>query len=228
MVRPFLNTGFIGLTAILLSIAVYIIYPNQVPSLEYGFHVPVVAFEFIQSSSQVDAFFGVSSGAPETDFVQQSMKYGSYFDYLLLVVYFIFYVTFLLKIRVTHKTFFYIIPVSFALLAMVADGFQNYYIIQINDLLNTGNYLSFIPKLVQASWIKYFSLALVYWMLLHFFMNQEFMGRLIGILGIFPFLFGLIAYIGQNPFIEIFVLSNFVFFVLLVLYCFVYTEQEEL
>ena len=174
MVRPFLNIGFIGLVAILLSIAVHIIYPNEVPNIQSGFHVPVFAFEFIQNTAQVEAFFGLSTDAPEIDFVQKSMEYGSYFDYLLLATFLLFYIAFLFKIRTSHKTFFYFITIAFALLSAVADGFQNFYILQINTALETGGYSTFIMKLVQASWVKYLSLSLVYWMLLHFFMNQKY------------------------------------------------------
>jgi hypothetical protein len=56
--KPFVKTGYLGLAVIMMSVLLLFIFPSKAPSLPEGFFTPIIAFEFVQTSTEVIEMFG--------------------------------------------------------------------------------------------------------------------------------------------------------------------------
>jgi hypothetical protein len=55
--KPFIKPGYLGLVVIMMSVLFLFIFPPKAPSLPEGFLTPIIAFEFIQTKTEVMEMF---------------------------------------------------------------------------------------------------------------------------------------------------------------------------
>jgi hypothetical protein len=56
--KPFIKTGYLGLAVLMMSVLLFFVFPQKAPSLPEGFFTPIIAFEFVQTSTEVIEMFG--------------------------------------------------------------------------------------------------------------------------------------------------------------------------
>lgn len=69
MNRPFKPVGYLGLSVILMSLVLLMVFPSQAPWMMDGFFTPILAFEFVASKSEISQMFGFSGALDQQRFV---------------------------------------------------------------------------------------------------------------------------------------------------------------
>ena len=217
--KPFFKIGIIGIGTIILSIILMFIFPNEVNDLPAGFHTPILAFEFAETSADVDLIFG-SKHSPLYDHIEKAMRYGNYIDFVYLIAYSMFLFLFSLKARQLNYSKFFWIPAVLAVVALVSDALENITLLSITNHLESGSYLQ-----------EWFSIPLVFWFLFAHFINGSKWSILLGVVSFFPFLIGVSAFFNKGFLNEIFIISIGLVFVLLIIYSLTYklpkVEEDE-
>ncbi len=145
--------AILGLGIIVVSLILRSIFPTEVPWMPEGFTSPIIAFEFLQTPAEVHKFFG--SAGPEQDALVQSMITGHKVDTIYLVVYGLFLATWSwMAAKVTRNNFFYLL-IFFAIVASVADAYENKQLVFISQNLEGGYLEGHLFDLSLFTWLKW-------------------------------------------------------------------------
>ena len=223
--KPFIKTGYLGLTVIMMSVLLLFVFPPKAPSLPEGFFTPIVAFEFVQTSTEVREMFGGENITMRNE-MARAMDLGNRLDY----VYMCLYSAFLLMVSVTcarlSKNKYYYAGVVLALAVLAADALENVQLLGITVNIATGNFDSQLRLLHLFTWIKWGGIALIFLTLSPWFLKGERFSKIISIMGIISFILGILAYMNRSVINEIFSLSVALMFIFMIIYCFTYTTDK--
>jgi len=223
--KPFIKTGYLGLAVIMMSVLLLFVFPPKVPSLPEGFLTPIIAFEFIQTNTEVKELFGGENITLRNEMVR-AMDLGNQLDY----VYMCLYSAFLLMVSVTcarlSKNKYYYAGVVLALVVLAADALENVQLLGITANLSTGNFDSQLRLLYLFTWIKWGGIALIFLTLSPWFLKGGRFSKTIGIMGIISFILGVAAYMNRSLINEIFSLSVALMFIFMIIYCFTYKTDK--
>jgi hypothetical protein len=105
---------FFGIGLLMMSIVLMFINPSPESNLAEGFYTPIIAFEFIQNTAQVKAFFEIE----QQELYLQKMLLGNQLDYIFMFLYSIFLglFSYYLYKKTKHKIFIIAIilcPIAF-------------------------------------------------------------------------------------------------------------------
>jgi len=209
----------------MMSVLLLFVFPPKVPSLPEGFLTPIIAFEFIQTNTEVKELFGGENITLRNEMVR-AMDLGNQLDY----VYMCLYSAFLLMVSVTcarlSKNKYYYAGVVLALVVLAADALENVQLLGITANLSTGNFDSQLRLLYLFTWIKWGGIALIFLTLSPWFLKGGRFSKTIGIMGIISFILGVAAYMNRSLINEIFSLSVALMFIFMIIYCFTYKTDK--
>lgn len=225
--KPFIKTGYLGLAVILMSVLLLSVFPPKAPSLPEGFLTPIIAFEFIQTHTEIKEMFGGENITMRNE-MARAMDIGNRLDY----VYMCLYSAFLLMVSVTcarlSNNKYYYTGAVLALAVLAADALENVQLLGITANLSTGNFDPQLRLLHLFTWIKWGGIALIFLTLSPWFLKGDRFSKIIGIMGIIIFILGVSAYMNRSVINEIFSLSIALMFILMIIYCFTYKTDKLL
>ncbi len=221
MDKPFIKIGFLGIVVLIIGITLNFIFPDKLSKSVSKFKTPIIAFEFAETPEDIyDIFQVVESKITEKQYVK-SMNTGNYIDFVYLLVYSVFLFLFSLKIAKITKSKYYYIVAIFAVLAFIGDIFENLQLLSITSKLESGNFIENLQYLKIFTWLKWTSLALVFWLLFVYFIDSKSFFKYASFLSLIPFILCVISYF-KHSIIEFFVLSIAVMFIFLIIFSFAY------
>ncbi len=210
-----------GLPMILLSIILVFVNPSKNEHLPKGFSTPILAFEFIETPEEVNAFFDVE----DVEAYKQKMLTGNKIDYFFMFTYtgFLIFLAFTLhKITLSNALLFSII-LSF--LALIFDALENTSIGNIINNFQEQPIDKFLYKLKLFTWLKWGSLVASLLMFSGYFINGRWFEKMIGVTCFLSFIFALPAVINRGVYNEIMAAFVALSFLLMVIYCFIGKKQ---
>jgi hypothetical protein len=224
--RPFLIPGLIGLAVILVSVISLIVFPQTSPGQIKGFRSPIIAFEFAETDEEINTLFG-ADGSPEQAEMVRKMDQGNNLDYLYMLLYSGFLLSFsLLAARQSGQKWVYI-GAGLAVLALVGDALENVQLLTITTNLQSSNFLEALKRLHWFTWLKWGSLALYFLVMAGWFWGNGRFGKLMATIGIINCLLGLTAFIQRGLLTEPFTLFVALMFLLMIIFCFTTKEVSS-
>jgi hypothetical protein len=212
--KPFVKTGYLGLAVIMMSVLLLFVFPPKAPSLPEGFLTPIIAFEFIQTKTEVIEMFGGENITMRNE-MARAMDLGNRLDYVYTCT------------RLSENKYYYAGAVL-ALAVLAADALENVQLLGITVNIATGNFDSQLRLLHLFTWIKWGGIALIFLTLSPWFLKGGRFSKMIGITGIISFILGVSAYMNRSVINEIFSLSVALMFILMIIYCFIYKTDKLL
>ncbi len=220
MHRPFILSAIIGIPLIIIGLLITLIGPPP-GDLAGGFITPVVAFEFATEVEQVNQIFAGPNSPARADIVR-TMTNSTRLDFLFLLLYGAFLVTFSITCAsLTGRKIYYFV----ALLAVIAplfDLLENLTMLSIIDQLDAGSFLSELHRLQLYTWLKWGALTLSFVLLVPFFWQSGKFGQFLSIIAAAPILLGLIAFFKPGLPNELFAISTIVTFLLMIIFAFTF------
>jgi hypothetical protein len=226
MKRPFLWSGIIGIAVIVVGLAINIISPGPSSNLREGFKTPVIAFEFATEGEHVELIFDKASPQEEETFVR-AMTNGTRLDFLFLILYGAFLVSFsIICISQTGNRLYYWAAIL-AIIAPVFDILENLQMLTIIEQFLSGETYYNLQTLQFYTWAKWGALALAFLFLAPFFSSAGKFGRYLSFFAFVPFVLGILAFIKPGLLNELFAQSVVFMFVLMITFSFIYRISDE-
>lgn len=134
-----------------------------------GFNSPVLQSEFMVSDQGVYDLFGADNSEARrlrTESIRQAHRY----DNLFLCFYGLFLALFAYQAYRLTRQKRYLAMALVAVVAAVADFFENYTIVQVSQTLDAkgSDFSVLLKRLAIFTWLKWLSLALYFWILTQF------------------------------------------------------------
>lgn len=221
MNTPFQKVGVIGLFVIGMSVLLLTVFPATAPWMMDGFFTPIIAFEFVQSQSEVIRFFGLP-GSPDQRSMIQAMDFGNQLDYLYMVLYssFLFFFSFCCA-KDTGKKFYY----TGSLLSVVilaADALENIQLLNITAKITRQDFGKELSLLHTFTWIKWGGITVVFLILTPYFLSGSRYSKGMAAIGISSFILSVLAYLHRSVLNELLCLSVAMMFLMMIIYSFLY------
>jgi len=229
MNRPFLKVGFLGLLVIGMGSVLLMVFPSKAPWMMDGFFTPVIAFEFIQSQSEVYQLFGLP-GSPDQLFMSQAMikamDLGNRLDYIFMILYasFLFFFSFVCAKNTGQRHYYAACILSFIIL--VADIMENIQLLRITAKITHHDFGKELFLLHWFTWIKWGGITIVFLILAPYFFKGRIYSKLIAAMGISSFILYILAYFNRSVLNELLGLSVSLMFLMMIVYSFIFTTES--
>ncbi len=211
------------------SILLYI-NPKTENNLPSGFKTPIIALEFIQDKQEIKAFFQVENVAK----YKADLLLGNSIDYLFMVVYSTFLACISLSFKHQLTKTKTVLLLTLCVGMLLGDAIENYQLYQLitkfdgqselfNAITSYNYYDIHITWLKLFTWIKWFSIALVFLILApHFLSLKNNIAKATGLIGICSFLLSIAAFLFHGIMNELFAMTVSIEFVLMIVFCLIY------
>ncbi len=212
---PHAESGFFAIPLLVCIVIMGQYFPEEtVP----GYGSFIVAFEFVESASQVNLLLGILS--PEG---LKGMDIGNYIDYVFMLVYSAFLFSFWkrsFQFRGGPTLRFGYLLIG---LALIGDALENVQLLALTTAYErSATFQPFLDRLQIFTWVKWEALAILFAGISTVMLSRGVFSKIIGALLLVPFLLSLGAFGGTAVQVGWFTQSIFVAFLLLVIYCFTY------
>ena len=229
MNKPFVKIGFLGLLVIGMSIVLMMIFPSRAPWLMDGFFTPIIAFEFVQSQSEVFRLFGLSSSPDQlsmTQFMIKAMDLGNRLDYIYMVLYtsFLFFFSFVCAKNTGRRYYYAGSILSFIILA--ADALENIQLLRITSKVASHDFGKELSLLHWFTWMKWGGITVVFLILAPYFLKGRNYSKVIAAIGVSSFIFSILAYLHRSVLNELLGLSVALMFLMMIAYSFIYKTES--
>ncbi|MFK7935946.1 MAG: hypothetical protein AB8G22_20705 [Saprospiraceae bacterium] len=186
----------LALATLLTSLFLSSLFPAEMAQMPEGFQVPIIAYEFLQTETEVQQLFGAAS--PERQEWIEGMYLGHQWDTLYLMIYGAFLAAWgYYAAQQTKNNSFYAICVL-ALTASLGDVFENQQLVAILPKIDAGGFTAELDQLFIFTWIKWGALALAL-NALAFFTTRHFkLGKLHLVIGGVTLLLGIMAFFQRS------------------------------
>jgi hypothetical protein len=234
MNKPFIKVGFLGLLVIGMGSVLLMVFPSKAPWMMDGFFTPVIAFEFIQSQSEVYRLFGLSGSLDQLSMTQtvtqamiSAMDLGNRLDYIFMVLYasFLFFFSFVCA-KNTGKRYYYAAGIL-SIVILVADIMENIQLLRITAKIIHHNFTKELFFLHWFTWIKWGGITLVFLILTPYFFKGRTCSKVIAAIGITSFILCVLAYFNRSILNEFLSLSVSLMFLLMIIYSFIFKTEPE-
>jgi hypothetical protein len=223
--RPFFIPGLIGVAVILVSVLNLLVFPQTSPGQIEGLRSPIIAFEFAKTVEEINTLFG-PAGSPEQAEMVQKMNQGNMLDFLYMLLYSGFLVSFSIAAKKQRPMGLWPVAVGLALLALVSDMLENLQLFQITNNLTSGDFVDSLTRLHWFTWLKWGSLAFYFLVISVWLLGNGRFGKFIAVVAELTFLLGLFAFAARGFITELFALSVALTFLLMIIFCFT-TKAEK-
>ena len=228
MNKPFIKVGFLGLLVIGMSIVLLMVFPSKAPWMMNGFFTPIIAFEFVQSQSEVYRLFGVADSADQLSMTQsmiRAMDFGNRLDYIFMVLYssFLFFFSFVCAKNTGQR--YYYAGSMMAVIILVFDALENIQLLRITAKITSQNFGKELSLLHCFTWMKWGGITVVFLILAPYFFKGRTYSKVIAAIGISSFILSVLAYLNRSVLNELLGLSVALMFLLMIVYSFIYKTE---
>jgi len=226
MNRPFLKIGFLGLLVIGMSSVLMTVFPSKAPWMMDGFFTPVIAFEFVQSQSEVRKLFGLPD-APDQFSMVRAMDFGNKLDYIYMALYasFLFFFS-IVCAKITGQKYYY--AASFlSVVILIADAVENIQLLQITAKIIHQDFAKELCLLHWFTWIKWGGITVVFLILSPYFFKGRIYSKFIAVTGISCLILSVFTYFNRSVLNEMMGQSIALMFVMMIVYSFIYKTELE-
>ena len=153
----------LGVITLLMGLVLRFIFPTEMPWTYPGVQTPVIAFEFVQTPTEVFHMFG--SDIEQRDSIVKAMDWGNYIDFLFMAI----YSGFLAALAWLHKPL--LGRLSYCCLGLSAvifatDFIENIILLKLTHLVSVGytgapKVQDWINILMISTWFKWMSIVVV-------------------------------------------------------------------
>ena len=225
MNKPFMKIGFLGLLVIGMSIVLLMVFPSKAPWMMDGFFTPIIAFEFVQSQSEVCQLFGLSDSPDQLSMIK-AMDFGNRLDYIYMVLYtsFLFFFSFVCAKNTGQRYYYAGSMLSFVIL--VADALENIQLLRITAKIASQDFGKELSLLHCFTWIKWGGITIVFLILAPYFFKGRSYSKVIAAIGISSFILSVLAYLNRSFLNELLGLSVALMFLMMIVYSFIYKTES--
>ena len=225
MNKPFMKIGFLGLLVIGMSIVLLMVFPSKAPWMMDGFFTPIIAFEFVQSQSEVYQLFGLPDSPDQLSMIK-AMDFGNRLDYIYMVLYtsFLFFFSFVCAKNTGQKYYYAGSMLSFVIL--VADALENIQLLRITAKITSQDLGKELSLLHCFTWIKWGGITVVFLILAPYFFKGRSYSKVIAAIGISSFILSILAYLNRSVLNELLGLSVALMFLMMIVYSFIYKTES--
>ena len=225
MNKPFMKIGFLGLLVIGMSIVLLMVFPSKAPWMMDGFFTPIIAFEFVQSQSEVYQLFGLPDSPDQLSMIK-AMDFGNRLDYIYMVLYtsFLFFFSFVCAKNTGQRYYYAGSMLSFVIL--VADALENIQLLRITAKITSQDLGKELSLLHCFTWIKWGGITVVFLILSPYFFKGRSYSKVIAALGISSFILSILAYLNRSVLNELLGLSVALMFLMMIVYSFIYKTES--
>ncbi len=232
MNKPFVKSGYLGILLVIISIVLIGVNPSKAKKLPQGFVTPVVAFEFIRTEAEVFDLFGHDQSEDQIRIIN-SMKLGTYIDFLYISAYTIFLIIFTAVIgRITGSKWF-LFSGFIVMCISLSDIGENIQLLSIMEKLESiaklagGGFGRELILLNFFTWAKWGGLTALFISYIPFLRNSGRFGRIISVTALLSALAGTAAFLNRSVVNEIYVLSIAAVFLMLFIFSFTYSRGNH-
>lgn len=220
-----MKIGFLGLLVIGMSIVLLMVFPSKAPWMMDGFFTPIIAFEFVQSQSEVCRLFGLSDSPDQLSMIK-AMDFGNRLDYIYMVLYtsFLFFFSFVCAKNTGQRYYYAGSMLSFIIL--VADALENIQLLRITAKITSQDFGKELSLLHCFTWIKWGGITVVFLILAPYFFKGRSYSKVIAAIGISSFILSVLAYLNRSVLNELLGLSVALMFLLMIVYSFIYKTES--
>ena len=220
-----MKIGFLGLLVVGMSIVLLMVFPSKAPWMMDGFFTPIIAFEFVQSQSEVCRLFGLSDSLDQLSMIK-AMDFGNRLDYIYMVLYtsFLFFFSFVCAKNTGQKQYYAASMLSFVIL--VADAIENIQLLRITAKIISQDFGKELFFLHCFTWIKWGGITLVFLILAPYFFKGRIFSKVIALIGISSFILSILAYFNRSVLNELLGLSVALMFLMMIIYSFSYKTES--
>ena len=220
-----MKIGFLGLLVIGMSIVLLMVFPSKAPWMMDGFFTPIIAFEFVQSQSEVCQLFGLSDSPDQLSMIK-AMDFGNRLDYIYMVLYtsFLFFFSFVCAKNTGQRYYYAGSMLSFVIL--VADALENIQLLRITAKITSQDLGKELSLLHCFTWIKWGGITVVFLILAPYFFKGRSYSKVIAALGISSFILSILAYLNRSVLNELLGLSVALMFLMMIVYSFIYKTES--
>lgn len=220
-----MKIGFLGLLVIGMSIVLLIVFPSKAPWMMDGFSTPIIAFEFVQSQSEVYRLFGLTDSPDQLSMIK-AMDFGNRLDYIYMVLYtsFLFFFSFVCAKNTGQKCYYAGSMLSFVIL--VADALENIQLLRITAKFASQDFGKELSLLHCFTWIKWGGITVVFLILAPYFFKGRSYSKVIATIGISSFILSILAYLNRSVLNELLGLSVALMFPMMIVYSFIYKTES--
>ncbi len=216
----------LGIGIIILNFALVATFPAEAAWMPDGFTVPILAYEFLQTSEEVQRFFG--EPGPEQDQWIAGMRLGHQLDY----IYLLFYASFLAAWgwycgQFATKKIAYVV-ITLAVIAAAADVLENIQLVEITYKLAGQNMDPELRLLFLFTWLKWGSLALALAALSPYFLERSWLGKTLVGISFITLILGSIAFFDRSVVTSYFTTGIALQFLLLFIFAILNLRKEPL
>ncbi len=216
--------GYIGLSVLLAITAINILFFQDVQTLDN----PIIKLEFTETQAGIDTLFLIEGSNKYNKKLINAVNNGVFYDYPYAVLYALFLIFLFMKLAKVEQKKYYYIGAILAACAFVFDCLENLQIHEILAKVTQGNYNDALLKMKIFTWIKWLSLALIFFIFSLRLNKKPMLTRLfIAVLNL-PFALGFTALIsGRTSLAEIFAYTIMLNFTLLIIWSLIYSEKNK-
>ena len=220
-----MKIGFLGLLVIGMSIVLLMVFPSKAPWMMDGFFTPIIAFEFVQSQSEVYQLFGLPDSPDQLSMIK-AMDFGNRLDYIYMVLYtsFLFFFSFVCAKNTGQRYYYAGSMLSFVIL--VADALENIQLLRITAKITSQDLGKELSLLHCFTWIKWGGITVVFLILAPYFFKGRSYSKVIAALGISSFILSILAYLNRSVLNELLGLSVALMFLMMIVYSFIYKTES--
>ena len=226
MSRPFIKVGLLGIVVVFFGLFLMTIFPASANQLPEGFSVPIIAFEFLQSSEEILAFFGATQ-SPERDHLVAAMDLGNKLDYIYMVFYSGFLGTFCFVCYRLEKRPVFILGILLSFTILLGDAMENLQLLNITNHLEAASFGPDIKRLMFWTWLKWGGLACLFLLLVPHFFRGGWASKLISGIAAGTFALGVVSYFQRSQINELFSNAVALMFLTMILYSFLTQAQKQ-
>ena len=220
-----MKVGFLGLLVIGMSIVLLMVFPSKAPWMMDGFFTPIIAFEFVQSQSEVCRLFGLSDSVDQLSMTQsmiRAMDFGNRLDYIFMVLYssFLFFFSFVCAKNTGQR--YYYAGSMMAFVILVTDALENIQLLRITAKITSQDFGKELFFLHCFTWIKWGGITVVFLILAPYFFKGRTYSKVIAATGISSFILSILAYLNRSVLNELLGISVALMFLMMIVYCFIH------
>ncbi|MEZ5009006.1 MAG: hypothetical protein R2753_12715 [Chitinophagales bacterium] len=224
--HPFKVSLLFGIPMLILGLILMFTNPTAEGNLAEGFFTPIIAFEFIQSVSEVSKYFEVES----PNGYRNSMMLGNNLDFLFMFFYSAFLGFTGLGILKETKEKALWLPIMLTIVMFFADLLENMTIASIIANYFNGEDItaSYFGNLKFFTWLKWGSIAAVILMYASYFLQRKKLVKVIGVVAIINFLVAIAAFFHRSVLNEIMATIVILLFVMIFIHNVAFKVENQI
>ena len=224
MKRPFIFSGIAGIAVIIMSIILMFVFPQKAARFPEGFFTPVIAFEFINTSNEVEAFFGP---AGERESMAARMDLGNKLDYLYMALYCIFLFSYAFIMKKEDGTKAMTLAMAFCIFIFFADAMENIQLLSITDSMGNSDLSNELFLLKIFTWLKWGGLSVFFILVVPAWRRAGGFGRFLALWAIITLAAAIAALLHRGLMNELFALCVGLMFLFIIIFSFVHKGVGE-